>query len=119
MMASSVRLMGVALIAFALASSAAEAQTETRATKPSAIHARARHRHHAEALKEEGRQITVQKGTPSWLTLGQETSAGTGNGYVLETFDQPSPAQGTFVGYRGRERVVNEYGGPGAALFRF
>jgi hypothetical protein len=111
--------MGVALIAIALASATAEAQTQTQTAKPSTIHAQARHRRHAEAPKVEGRQITVQKGTPSWLTLGQDTSVGSGNGYVLETFDQPSPAQGTFMGYRGRERVVDQYGAQGAPLFRF
>lgn len=119
MMAFSVRFVGMTLIAFALASPSAEAQTETQPTKPPTIHAPARHRHHAEAPKEGGRQITVQKGTPSWLTLGQDSSVGSGNGYVLETFDQPSPAQGTFMGYRGRERLVNQYGVPGAMLFRF
>jgi hypothetical protein len=119
MMASSVRFMGMALIAFALASSVAEAQTEAQMSKPSTIHTPARHRHHAETPKEEGREITVQRSTPSWLTLGQDTSVGSGNGYVLETFDQPSPAQGTFMGYRGRERVVNQYGDEGAPVFRF
>ncbi len=116
-MASSVQLIGVAMIA--LASPAADAQTETQATKASTAHAWARHRHHAEAPKEEGRQITVQKGAPSWLTLRPDASVGSGSSYVLETFDQPSPAQGTFMGYRGRERVVNQYDVPGAPLFRF
>jgi hypothetical protein len=119
MTASSVQVMGGALIALVLASPAAQAQAEASTGPQSTIHARTKHRHPVEKPKEEGRQITVQKGTPSWLTLGPNASVGSGNGYVLDTFDQPSPAQGTFVGFRGRERVVNQYGVPGAALFRF
>ena len=68
----------------------------------------------------EGRQITVHKSaaaTPSWLTLGTDAPVGTGNNYVTSTFDQPSPIEGTFAGYRGRERL--QYAEPGLPLFRF
>jgi hypothetical protein len=118
-MASSVRFMGLAMIAFALPGPA-QAQTNAPTTKQSTIRASAKHRHSVEKPKqEEGRQITVQKSTPPWLTLGTDASVSSGAGYVLDTFNQPSPAQGTFMGYRGRERVVNQYGVPGATLFRF
>ncbi|HXZ15391.1 MAG TPA: hypothetical protein VEH77_05370 [Roseiarcus sp.] len=97
----------------ALTLSAANAQTgETPARRPT--HA-AKH----QAPAPEGREITVQKGTPSWLTLGPERSVGTGTNYVTSTFDQPSAVQGTFSGFRGRERLVSQYGVPGAPLFRF
>jgi hypothetical protein len=108
-----IRLLGALSLVLALASSASEAQ----ATRPSPIHARAKHK--AAQPKEEGRQITVHKGTPSWLTLGGSAEVGSSNGYVIDTFDQPSPAQGTFMGYRGRERVINQFGVPGAPLFQF
>ncbi len=61
----------------------------------------------------------VHKATPSWLTLGPDASVGAGNNYVTDTFDQPSAVQGTFSGYRGRERVIKGYGVPGATLFQF
>ena len=64
-MVRSVQFMGVALIALALAAPAADAQTTPTPT----IHATAKH--HARKKNEpEGRQITVHKATPSWLTLG-------------------------------------------------
>ena len=44
-------------------------------------------------------------------------SGRTGNNYVTSTFDQPSPIEGTFAGYRGRERL--QYADPGLPLFRF
>jgi hypothetical protein len=71
--------------------------------------------------KEEGRQITVRKGTPSWLTLGGSAAVGSQNGYVVDTFNQPTPIEGTFTGLRGRERITDQFGnpGPGITLFRF
>ncbi len=111
-MVRSVQIFSAALIAVALAAPAADAET----TQTPTIHARAKH--HAKK-DPEGRQITVHKATPSWLTLGTGASAGAGANYVTETFDQPSPIEGTFSGYRGRERLINQYGVPGAPLFRF
>jgi hypothetical protein len=71
--------------------------------------------------KEEGRQITVHKATPSWLTLGGSAEVGSHNGYVYDTFNQPTPIEGTFTGLRGRERITDQFGnpGPGITLFRF
>jgi hypothetical protein len=114
-MMRSIQFLGAALLAFT--SPAAEAQTQE--AKQSTIHARATHRHRVEKPKEEGRQITVHKGTSSWLTLGSGATVGYGNNYVTNTFDQPSPVEGTFSGYRGRERLINQYGVPGAPLFQF
>jgi len=116
-MVRSVWFMGAAPLALAVTSSAAEAQTQT--AKQSTIHARTTHGRPVVKAKEGGRQITVHKGTPSWLTLGGGASVGHGNNYVTETFDQPSPVEGTFSGYRGRERLINRYGVPGAPLFQF
>ena len=107
------RLMGVAL-AFALAMPSADAQTSASST----LHARARHK--ATKPKAEGRQITVHKaGTPSWLTLGGGAEIGHDNSYVTSTFNQPSPVEGTMMGYRGRERLIDQFGVAGAPLFRF
>jgi hypothetical protein len=116
-MVLSVHFMRATLLALALASPVAKA--ETQPAKQSTIHAREKHHRHAEKPKEEGRQVTVNKGTPSWLTLGSGASVNTGNNYVTSTFDQPSTVEGTFSGYRGRERLVNQYGVPGAPLFQF
>ena len=71
--------------------------------------------------KEEGRQITVRKETPSWLTLGGSAEVGSHNGYVYDTFNQATPIEGTFTGLRGRERITDQFGnpGPGITLFRF
>ncbi len=69
----------------------------------------------------EGRQITVHA-RPSWLTAGTQVPVGTvGNGYVYDTFNQPTPISGTFMGMRGQERLTDRFGntGPGLALFRF
>ncbi len=115
-MAGSVRWFAAALIVAALAVSA-EAQT---APETPALHARAKHHareHHA--AQPEGRQITVEKATPSWLTLGADAPVGAGNNYVTSTFDQPSTVQGTAAGYRGRERLTPQFGVPGAPLFSF
>jgi len=120
-MACSVRLLGAALFAVALVSSA-EAQT-TQETHTPTLHARAKHHVHRRHVEQpEGRQITVHKSgnaTPSWLTLGADAPVGSGNNYVTSTFDQPSPMQGTFSGYRGRERLIDRYGVPGVPLFQF
>jgi hypothetical protein len=70
----------------------------------------------------EGRQITVHARRPSWLTAGTQVPVGTvGNGYVYDTFNQPAPIEGTFMGMRGRERITDPLGntGPGLTLFRF
>jgi hypothetical protein len=69
----------------------------------------------------EGRQITVHA-RPSWLTAGTQVPVGSvGNGYVYDTFNQPAPIEGTFMGMRGRERIMDPLGntGPGLTLFRF
>ena len=69
----------------------------------------------------EGRQITVHA-RPSWLTAGTQVPVGSvGNGYVYDTFNQPAPIEGTFMGMRGRERVTDQFGNaaPGLTLFRF
>jgi len=113
LMVHSVRFMGAALLALTLASGAAEAQTQTSAPPTP------KRRHHVEKPKEEGRQVTVHEGTPSWLTLGSGAGVGRGNNYVTSTFNQPSPVEGTFSGYRGRERLVDQYGVPGVPLFQF
>ena len=119
-MVCSVRWFGAALIAAALVSSA-DAQTPT-------LHARARHhahKHQVAAQEPEGRQITVHKRaslssmSPSSLTLGTQAPVGTGNNYVTDTFDQPSPVEGTFSGFRGRERLIPQWGVPGTPLFQF
>ena len=102
-------LLGLAALAVALAASGAvSAQTtgprNTRTTitrsTPKAV--------------PEGRQITVHKATPSYLTLGTQAEVGYGNNYTLDTFDQPTPIEGTFAGFRGRERHIDQFGPPGA-----
>ena len=68
-----------------------------------------------------GRQITVHA-RPSYLTAGTQAPVGTvGNGYVYDTFNQPTPISGTFQGMRGRERVTDQFGNaaPGLTLFKF
>jgi len=66
-----------------------------------------------------GRDVTVHNQTPSWLTLGPDARSRPGNSYATETFDQPSPVQGTFTGMRGREQLIDRFGGGGATLFSF
>ncbi len=119
-MVRSLLLFAAASMVAALATSA-EAQTTGAGATPT-IHARARHsghKHHVE--QPEGRQITVHKRAnagSSWLTLGPAASAPHGGpDYVTSTFNQPSPVEGTFTGYRGRERL--QYADPGYPLFRF
>lgn len=118
-MIRSVRLIAAALTAVMLASFA-EAQTPAPASSPT-LHARARHHGHQQAALPEGRQITVHKrsnATPSWLTLGPAAASTSGGpNYVTSTFDQPSPVEGTFTGYRGRERL--QYADPAYPLFKF
>ena len=68
-----------------------------------------------------GRQITVHA-RPSYLTAGTQVPVGTvGNGYVYDTFAQPTPIEGTFQGMRGRERITDPLGNaaPGWTLFKF
>jgi hypothetical protein len=68
-----------------------------------------------------GRQITVHA-RPSYLTAGTQVPVGSaGNGYVYDTFDQPTPIEGTFSGMRGRERLTDQFGNgaPGLTLFKF
>ncbi len=121
-MAFSVRWLGAALIGAALASAAqAQAQTAPASGTPT-LHARAKHHHRRHVAEPEGRQITVhksaQRATPSWLTLGNDASVGTGNNYVTSTFDQPSPVEGTFQGYRGRGRIYPQFDVPGVPQFK-
>ena len=111
-------LLGAASLALVLAASTpVSAQTTTtRAKHPDYHHAK--HRKPKEVA--EGRQITVHKATPSYLTLGGVASpaATSTSNYVLDTFDQPTPIQGTFM--QGRTTVLDgRYQGPGLTLFRF
>jgi hypothetical protein len=80
-----------------------------------------RAKHQAAKQKEEGRQITVHKATPSWLTAGTQVPVGSYNGYVYDTFNQAAPIEGTFTGMRGRERITDQFGNaaPGLTLFKF
>ena len=111
-------LLGAASLALAFAAlNPAGAQTTTTPAKHPDYH-HAKHRKPKEVA--EGRQITVHKATPSWLTLGPDAPAevGAGNNYVLDTFAQPTPIQGTFL--QGRTSVLdNRFDGPGVPLFRF
>ena len=70
-----------------------------------------------------GRDITVHaRRTPSYLTAGTQVPVGTvGNGYVYDTFAQPTPIEGTFAGMRGRERITDQFGNaaPGWTPFKF
>ena len=51
-------------------------------------------------------------------TTPQAKQVGAGNNYVLDTFAQPTPIQGTFL--QGRSPVLdNRFDGPGIPLFRF
>jgi hypothetical protein len=116
MIVRSVQSISAALLAFAFAAPPADAQTAQTPT----VQARAKH-HARNKAEPEGRQITVHKATPSWLTLGGVASPAvtSSNNYVLDTFNPPSPIEGTFAGFRGRERLTDQYGVPGTALFRF
>lgn len=93
-------------------SPAAPAKSKPRQT---ALKKRAKHPEPA------GRQITVHA-RPSYLTAGTAVPVGSvGNGYVYDTFNQPTPIEGTFTGMRGRERLTDQFGNaaPGWTLFKF
>jgi hypothetical protein len=93
------------------------AQAAPRKAKPRRTAMRKRAKHPAPA----GRQITVHA-RPSYLTAGTQVPVGTvGNGYVYGTFNQPTPIEGTFMGMRGRERLIDPFSNaaPGWTLFRF
>ena len=111
-------LLGAASLAIAVgASCPASAQTTSTPAKHPDYH-HAKHRKPKEVG--EGRQITVHKATPAYLTLGGVASPAvtSSNNYVLDTFNQPTPIDGTFVGLQGRLRV-NQAVIPDTPLFRF
>ena len=124
-----VRLLAAAAFAAGLAAppQAASAQSgpseSSQATphksKPRQTTMRKRAKHPAPA----GRQVTVHaRSRPSYLTAGTQVPVGTvGNGYAVDTFSQPTPISGTFMGMRGQERITDRFGnaGPGLTLFRF
>jgi len=116
-----VRLLAAGALATSLAAPAANAQTTGPLDPP---------KRHEKTLKRRakhpvpaGRQITVHaRRTPSYLTAGTQVPVGTvGNGYVYDTFAQPTPNEGTFTGMRGRERITDQFGNaaPGWLLFKF
>jgi hypothetical protein len=117
-----VRLLAAAVLAGGLASApVANAQTgpleeAPGKAKPRRTALQKRAKHPAPA----GRQITVHA-RPSYLTAGTLAPVGTvGNGYVYDTFNQPTPIEGTFSGMRGRERLTDQFGAaPGLTLFKF
>jgi hypothetical protein len=133
-MVRSIRLLAAAALATGLAGApAANAQTGSQdegavqttgplgatpqKAKPRQTALKKRAKHPAPA----GRQITVHA-RPSYLTAGTQVPVGTvGNGYVYGTFNQPTPIQGTFMGMRGQERLIDRFGdtSPGLTLFRF
>jgi len=92
-------------------------QTTSHKAKPRQTALRRRAKHPEPA----GRQITVHP-RPSYLTAGTQVPVGSeGNGYVYDTFSQPTPIEGTFSGMRGRERLTDQFGNaaPGLTLFKF
>jgi hypothetical protein len=92
-------------------------QTTPAKAKPRQTALNRRAKHPAPA----GRQITVHP-RPSYLTAGTQAPVGSeGNGYVYDTFNQPTPIEGTFSGMRGRERLTDQFGNgaPGLTLFKF
>jgi hypothetical protein len=130
-----VRLLAAAALAGALASAAnaqtgpleegpletgplqaGPAQTTPHKAKPRQTALQKRAKHPAPA----GRQITVHA-RPSYLTAGTAVPVGSYNGYVYDTFNQPTPIEGTFSGMRGRERLTDQFGNaaPGLTLFKF
>jgi hypothetical protein len=130
------RLLGAASLAAALAAaSAANAQTsapqeigpldtgplqtspQPQKTKPRKTTQQKRAKQQVPA----GRQITVHP-RPSYLTAGTQVPVGSvGNGYVYDTFNQPTPIEGTFMGMRGRERLSDPFSNaaPAWVLFKF
>jgi hypothetical protein len=135
-MARFVRLLAAVALAAALASAAkaqgvpleegpmetgplqaGPSQTTPAKAKPRQTALNRRAKHPAPA----GRQITVHP-RPSYLTAGTAVPVGSvGNGYVYDTFNQPTPIEGTFSGMRGRERLTDQFGNgaPGWTLFKF
>jgi hypothetical protein len=130
-----VRLLAAAALAAGLATAAPAANAQTgpqdegavqttgplgsapQKAKPRRTALQKRAKHPAPA----GRQITVHA-RPSYLTAGTQVPVGTvGNGYVYDTFAQPTPVEGTFMGMRGRERITDPLGNaaPGWTLFKF
>ncbi len=122
-----VRLLAAAALAAGLAAPAARAQTSgpleqaapMRAAKPHETTLKKRAKRPAHV----GRDVTVHaRPRPSYLTAGTQVPVGTvGNGYVYDTFNQPTPIEGTFTGMRGRERLTDQFGNaaPGWVLFKF
>ncbi|HEY1781453.1 MAG TPA: hypothetical protein VGG79_13685 [Roseiarcus sp.] len=122
-----VRLLAAAALAAGLAAPVAHAQTSgpldpaapVRAAKPHQTTMKRRAKHPPRV----GRDVTVHaRHTPSYLTAGTQVPVGTvGNGYVYDTFAQPTPNAGTFTGMRGRERITDQFGNaaPGWVLFKF
>jgi hypothetical protein len=110
-MIHSVQRFGAAALALLFAASSVNAQTVTGTARSPK----------AKPTAAAGREITVHKGTPSYLTLGPNAGVGYGNNYVTDTFAQPAPIQGTFSGSRGREALGddNRFDGPTVPLFRF
>ncbi len=114
-----VRLLAAAALAAGL-SAPPGANAQTGPLKPAKRHettVKKRAKHPVPA----GRQITVHP-RPSYLTAGTQVPVGTvGNGYVYDTFAQPTPIEGTFSGMRGRERLTDQFGNaaPGWVLFKF
>jgi hypothetical protein len=92
-------------------------QTAPQKAKPRRTALQKRAKHPAPA----GRQITVHA-RPSYLTAGTQVPVGSvGNGYVYDTFNQPTPIEGTFMGMRGRERLSDPFSNaaPAWVLFKF
>jgi hypothetical protein len=92
-------------------------QTAPQKAKPRRTTLQKRAKHPAPA----GRQITVHA-RPSYLTAGTRVPVGSvGNGYVYDTFNQPTPIEGTFTGMRGRERLSDPFSNaaPAWVLFKF
>ena len=127
-----VRLFAAAALAagVAAATPAANAQTEGAVqttgplgAPPHKAKARQTLRKRAKHPAPAGRQITVHaRPRPSYLTAGTQVPVGTvGNGYVYDTFNQPTPIEGTFMGMRGRERLTDQFSNaaPGWVLFKF
>jgi hypothetical protein len=129
-----VRLLAAAALVACLATTAAPANAQTGPAElgpldtgplqPTSQKAKPRQtalKNRAKRLPPAGRQITVHA-RPSYLTAGTQVPVGTvGNGYVYDTFAQPTPVEGTFLGMRGRERITDQFGnaGPGLTLFKF
>jgi len=117
-----VRLLAAGALATGLAAApAANAQT-SGPLDPAKGHEKM-HKRRAKHPVPAGRQITVHaRRTPSYLTAGTQVPVGSvGNGYVYDTFNQPTPIEGTFMGMRGRERLIDPFSNaaPAWLLFKF